>query len=54
MANAAIIWLHGLGDCGDSWKYLDSVMRTPHIKWVFPDASEQAVSCNGGSEMPSW
>jgi predicted esterase len=25
-----------------------------HIKWVFPDAPEQPVKCNGGVEMPSW
>ena len=51
---AAVIWLHGLGDCGASWQYLETHMRSPHVKWVFPDAPEQPVSCNGGFEMPSW
>jgi predicted esterase len=51
---AAIVWLHGLGDCGASWKSLATAIGLPHIKWVLPDAPHQPVSCNGGSYMPSW
>jgi predicted esterase len=51
---AAVVWLHGLGDCGASWTSLISAMKASHIKWVFPDAPKQPVSCNGGSYMPSW
>lgn len=51
---AAVIWLHGLGDSGASWEYLEGAFRTPHIKWIFPNAPEQPVSCNGGFAMPSW
>jgi lysophospholipase-2 len=51
---AAIVWLHGLGDCGASWTNLRAAAQAPHIKWVFPDAPNQPVSCNGGMKMPSW
>ena len=51
---AAVIWLHGLGDRGASWTTLERAVNAKHIKWVFPDAPKQPVSCNGGVEMPSW
>ncbi|KAK3246354.1 hypothetical protein CYMTET_44108 [Cymbomonas tetramitiformis] len=51
-----VIWLHGLGDTGAGWSDLEHSIgpRLPHIKWVFPDAPMQPVSCNWGMVMPSW
>jgi phospholipase/carboxylesterase len=56
-ANAAIIWLHGLGASSD-----DFVPMAKHLKlnpgiamhYVFPDAPLRSVSLNGGAKMPAW
>jgi predicted esterase len=28
--------------------------KMPHVKWAFPNAPVQPVSCNMGMKMPSW
>ncbi len=56
-ANAAIIWLHGLGASSD-----DFVPMAKHLKlndsiamhYVFPDAPVRSVTINGGAKMPAW
>ena len=50
-----ILWLHGLGDTGDGWDHLRSQLRlSPRVRYSFPDAPVQPVSCNGGQRMTSW
>ncbi|KAG0703919.1 Phospholipase/carboxylesterase/thioesterase [Suillus ampliporus] len=64
---ATVIFAHGLGDEGESWRAVISgdydyrrpgeltiPARLPHVKWVFPDAPQQAVTANFGARMPSW
>lgn len=57
---AAVVWLHGLGDKGSSWR---SVVRgavakssaiLDHVAWQFPTAPTRPVSMNGGSAMTAW
>lgn len=56
-ANAAIIWLHGLGADGHDFEPI-----VPHIKFaegvqarfVFPHAPKIPVTINGGMRMPAW
>ena len=53
----AVIWIHGLGADGS-----DFVPVVPHlglddapsIRFVFPNAPQIPVSCNGGYVMPAW
>lgn len=53
----AVIWMHGLGADGS-----DFVPVVPHlglddapsIRFVFPNAPQIPVSCNGGYVMPAW
>lgn len=51
-----ILFLHGLGDTGDGWAHLPRALRghATHIRYSFPDAPVQPVSCNGGYRMTSW
>ncbi|MHA6494165.1 alpha/beta hydrolase [Pseudomonas borbori] len=55
-ADACVIWLHGLG--ADRYDFLpvaealQSVL--PTTRFVMPQAPTQAVTINGGWEMPSW
>jgi predicted esterase len=52
-----VIFLHGLGDRGASWQELSRNKSTHNqiiARWQFPNSPIQAVSCNGGMEMPSW
>eukprot|EP00927_Polykrikos_kofoidii_P048237 TRINITY_DN42454_c0_g1_i1.p1 TRINITY_DN42454_c0_g1~~TRINITY_DN42454_c0_g1_i1.p1 ORF type:complete len:307 (+),score=36.47 TRINITY_DN42454_c0_g1_i1:73-993(+) len=51
-----VLWFHGLGDSGNGWRHLarDLEPRLPWLRWSFPDAPEQRVTCNGGARMPSW
>jgi len=64
---ATVIFAHGLGDQGESWRAaisgdydyrkpgeLTIPARLPHVKWIFPDAPKQAVTANFGTRMPSW
>ena len=53
---AWVIWLHGLGDSGTGWTHLMHAVgaQLPHVKWSFPDAAEQSVTCKGGARMRSW
>ena len=56
-ANAAVIWLHGLGASGH-----DFVPVVPHlglpdghgVRFVFPHAPEIPITINGGMVMPAW
>lgn len=57
VADAAVIWLHGLGASGH-----DFVPVVPHlglplghgVRFVFPHAPAIPVTINGGAVMPAW
>lgn len=57
VADAAVIWLHGLGASGH-----DFVPVVPHlglpdnhaVRFVFPHAPAMPVTINGGMVMPAW
>lgn len=57
LANAAVIWLHGLGADGHDFEPV-----VPHLqmaagvntRFVFPHAPRMAVTINGGMQMPAW
>lgn len=60
-AEAAIIFLHGLGDSGNGWAWLPQLMRQTKvvsgidkINFVFPNAPTIPISVNGGMPMPGW
>ena len=53
----AVIWLHGLGADGSDFvpvvPELD-LAATPGVRFIFPNAPEIPVTCNGGYVMPAW
>ncbi|KAL0086975.1 Phospholipase/carboxylesterase/thioesterase [Phycomyces blakesleeanus] len=53
---ATVIWLHGAGDCGESWLLLSNELsaKFPHVKWIFPNAPLRPLTCYDGAEMPAW
>ncbi len=56
-ASASVIWLHGLGANGHDFepivKELEPTARDG-VRFVFPNAPEQAVTINSGAVMPAW
>ncbi|MGC1953175.1 MAG: alpha/beta fold hydrolase [Gammaproteobacteria bacterium] len=56
-ADAAVIWLHGLGADGHDFEpivpYL-GMHNTRHIRFVFPHAPQIPVTINGGYVMRAW
>uniref|UniRef100_A0A7S2V262 Phospholipase/carboxylesterase/thioesterase domain-containing protein n=1 Tax=Fibrocapsa japonica TaxID=94617 RepID=A0A7S2V262_9STRA len=54
--DAAVIWFHGLGDTYRGWSFLKRQFsqKMPWVRWVFPNAPTQPVTCNGGARMTSW
>lgn len=56
-ANAAVIWLHGLGASGDDFAPIVPELQLPTelpIRFVFPHAPQIPVTINGGFVMPAW
>ncbi|KDN40844.1 hypothetical protein RSAG8_07862, partial [Rhizoctonia solani AG-8 WAC10335] len=53
---ATIIFSHGLGDTGDGWKPVATMLASqfPYVKWVLPNAPARPITINGGLEMPGW
>ncbi|KZS97848.1 Phospholipase/carboxylesterase [Sistotremastrum niveocremeum HHB9708] len=53
---ATVIFLHGLGDTGEGWKFMADMFapKLPHVKWILPHAFNQPVTINFGMECPSW
>jgi len=54
---AAVIWLHGLGADGNDFVPIVPELRLaddPGIRFIFPNAPHQPVTCNGGYVMRSW
>jgi phospholipase/carboxylesterase len=55
--DAAVIFLHGLGDDGHGWSDMVPALRLPttlKVRFLFPHAPEMAVTINGGYVMPAW
>jgi phospholipase/carboxylesterase len=53
----AVIWLHGLGADGSDFVPVVpelGLASTPGVRFVFPHAPEQPVTCNGGYVMRAW
>jgi phospholipase/carboxylesterase len=56
-ANAAIIWLHGLGANGFDFVPVAEQLNLPDtiaMRFIFPHAPEMPVTVNNGYVMPSW
>lgn len=51
---ATLVFLHGLGDSGESWASLLSSITPPSMKIICPTAREMPVTLNGGQKMASW
>ena len=56
-ADAAVIWLHGLGADGHDFAPIVPELRLPAslaVRFVFPHAPTIPVTINGGLRMPAW
>lgn len=56
-ADAAVIWLHGLGADGHDFAAIVPELQwpdTPAVRFIFPHAPTIPVSINGGMVMPAW
>jgi len=56
-ADAAVIWLHGLGANGHDFEPVIPYLGLPEslaVRFVFPHAPERPVTVNGGYLMPAW
>ena len=56
-ADAAVIWLHGLGADGNDFVPIVEAMRLPPslaIRFVFPHAPVRPVTINAGMPMRAW
>jgi len=54
---AAVIWLHGLGADGNDFVPIVPELTLPDgfgLRFIFPNAPHQPVTCNGGYVMRSW
>jgi len=55
--DAAVIWLHGLGDTGDGWSQVVPGLRLPPtmaVRFLFPHAPKIPVAINNNFVMPAW
>ena len=55
--NAAVIWLHGLGDDGRGWSEVVPALGLPRdlaIRFLFPHAPIMPVTINNGMRMRAW
>ena len=55
--SVAVIWLHGLGADGSDFESIVpelALAPAPALRFVFPNAPLQPVTCNGGYVMPAW
>jgi len=54
-AQAAVIWLHGLGaDGNDFVPIVPELTLNQPVRFIFPNAPERAVTINGGMQMRAW
>jgi len=55
--DAAVIWMHGLGDTGHGWSEVVPALRLPRglaVRFLFPHAPKIPVTLNNGFVMPAW
>ncbi|MEO5764722.1 MAG: alpha/beta fold hydrolase [Casimicrobiaceae bacterium] len=55
--DAAVIWLHGLGDDGNGWSEVVPALRMPasaRARFLFPHAPVMPVTINNGQVMRAW
>jgi len=55
--DAAVIWMHGLGDDGRGWSEVVPSLGLPadlSIRFIFPHAPVMAVTINNGMRMRAW
>jgi phospholipase/carboxylesterase len=55
--DAAVIWLHGLGDDGHGWSAVVPALRLPRplaVRFLFPHAPVMPVTINNGFTMRAW
>lgn len=56
-ADAAVIWLHGLGADGHDFAAIVPELQLPDtlaVRFIFPHAPSIPVTINGGMVMPAW
>jgi len=56
-ADAAVIWLHGLGADGHDFESVVPELRLPDsaaVRFIFPHAPTISVTINNGMVMPAW
>lgn len=56
-AEAAVVWMHGLGASGHDFAPIPPELGLPHdlaVRYVFPHAPQIPVTINGGMVMPAW
>ena len=56
-ADAAVIWLHGLGADGHDFEPIVPELHLPEsaaIRFIFPHAPSMPVTINNGMVMPAW
>jgi phospholipase/carboxylesterase len=56
-ANAAVIWMHGLGATSSDFEDVPPLLALPPgvlVRYVFPQAPSRPVTINGGWVMPAW
>lgn len=55
--DAAVIWMHGLGDDGSGWSQVVPSLGLPEelsVRFIFPHAPVMAVTINNGMRMRAW
>src|SRR5574343_506974 len=53
----SVIWMHGLGADGSDFEPIVPELglpESPAVRFVFPNAPDRPVTCNGGYVMPAW
>jgi len=56
-ADAAVLWMHGLGADGHDFESLVPELRleaSPGVRFIFPHAPPRPVTINGGERMRAW
>ncbi|WP_293268703.1 dienelactone hydrolase family protein [Neptunomonas sp.] len=57
LCDSVVIWMHGLGADGSDFPPTIPYLKLPEelaVRFMFPNAQEQAVTINGGFVMRSW
>lgn len=55
--DAAVIWMHGLGDDGRGWSEVVPALGLPRelaLRFIFPHAPVMPVTINNGMQMRAW